>query len=331
MKAVLLHGLVLEGAAQDEQDVFVQSSAVSQALSDLGYDPVVLPLSLNIAETASLLRSLNPAFVFNLVEAIEGRGDLIHFSPAMLDSLGMPYTGSPTTAIFLTSHKVTAKQLLRAGGIDTPEWFLPDASPACPMEGNRYIIKSVWEHASLGLDEGSVISTNDPSFLRREVLAFRNSCGRDCFAEAFIEGREVNISLLAGEKGPEVLPPAEIIFEDYPPEKLKVLGYRAKWVEDSFEYQHTPRTFEFPETDGPLLERMRDMALRCWRLFNLNGYARVDFRVDQAGKPWVLEVNANPCLSPEGGYPAAADRAGLSYNDMIGRIIRAVPHISAHA
>lgn len=331
MKAVLLHGQVMEGAGWDEQDVFVQAASVSQALSDLGYDPVTLPLSLNLAETVNNLRSIGPALVFNLVEAIEGRGSLIHFSPAILDSLRIPYTGSQTAALFLTSHKVTAKKFLHAREIATPEWFLPDACPAHPMKEGRYIIKSVWEHASIGLDEGSVVFTGDNSFLRREMIAFRKSSGEDCFAEAFIEGREINISLLAGENSPQVLPPAEIIFEDYPSEKLKILGYRAKWVEDSFEYQHTPRTFEFPEKDGQLLKQLADVATRCWQLFNLQGYARVDFRVDPAGKPWVLEVNANPCLSPEGGFTAAVKQARLSYNDMIERIIRAIPEMQTPA
>lgn len=325
MKAVLLHGQVLEGAGCDEEDVFVQAAAVSQALTDLGHEPVVVPLSLNIRETVDTLLSLAPAFIFNLVEAIEGKGNLIHFSPAILDNLCIPYTGSPATAIFLTSHKVTAKQFLQTHGIATPAWLLPDDSPEHSVREGRYIVKSVWEHASIGLDEDSVIADDDGALVRQRMHAFRQTSGGDCFAEAFIEGREINISLLAGKNGPDVLPPAEILFEDYPPEKLRVLGYRAKWVEDSFEYQHTPRTFNFPEKDEHLLRELADMATRCWQLFNLRGYARVDFRVDQNGKPWVLEVNANPCLSPEGGYTAAAGRAGLSYNDTIERIIRAVP------
>lgn len=331
MKAVLLHGQTLEGAGWDEKDVFVQVAAVSQALADLGYEPVVVPLSLNIAKTADTLLSLAPAFIFNLVEAIEGKGNLIHFAPAILDTLCIPYTGSLTTAMFLTSHKVMAKQFLRARGIATPAWLLPDDGSERPVRESRYIVKSVWEHASIGLDEGSVIAAGDGALLRQRMNALRQSSGGDCFAEAFVEGREINISLLAGKNGPDVLPPAEILFEDYPPEKLRVLGYRAKWVEDSFEYQHTPRTFNFPEKDEHLLTQLTDMATRCWQLFNLQGYARVDFRVDQNGKPWVLEVNANPCLSPKGGYIAAANQAGLSYNDMIERIIRAVPGMQTDA
>jgi D-alanine-D-alanine ligase len=321
MKAVVLHGQVLEGAGWDEQDVFVQAAAVSLALSDLGHEPVVVPLSTNIPLTVEALLSVKPDLVFNLVEAIDGKGSFIHFSPAVLDSLGIPYTGSQTAAMFLTSHKLSAKKFMHAMGVSTPEWFYPENFSALPFKEGRYIVKSAWEHASIGLDENSIIHTGDRSHLCREMVSAKERLGGECFAEIFIEGREIGVSLLADKKSPQVLPPAEIVFEDYPPEKIKVVGYRAKWVEDSFEYQHTPRTFYFPEKDRHLLKLLSDIAKRCWQIFGLNGYARVDFRVDQRGKPWVLEVNANPCLSPEGGYMAAAGQAGLSYNDTIERIV----------
>ena len=130
--------------------------------------------------------------------------------------------------------------------------------------------------------------------------------GGECFAEAYIDGREFNLSLLASKAGPQVLPPAEIRFEDYPEGKTRIVGYRAKWHESSFEYLHTVRSFEFPPEDDELLSRLKDLAVRCWSLFDLRGYARVDFRVDRDGRPWVLEVNVNPCLSPDAGFFAAA-------------------------
>ena len=167
-----------------------------------------------------------------------------------------------------------------------------------------------------------------------EMNVRRESLGGECFAEAYIEGREFNLSLLASEdlKGgpvsvgrgkscPEVLPPAEIRFDSYPAGKVRVVGYRSKWDEDSFEFTHTPRSFDFPDCDNALLVDLKDLALRCWELFDLRGYARVDFRVDGAGRPWILEVNANPCLSPDAGFAAAAARAGLPFTEVLNRII----------
>ena len=92
-------------------------------------------------------------------------------------------------------------------------------------------------------------------------------------------------------------------------------------MEDSFEFGSTPRRFEFPPDDAPLLEEMRRLCLKCWRHFGLRGYARVDFRVDGSGQPWVLEINTNPCLSPDAGFMAAAGQAGLSIVDVVRRIV----------
>jgi len=146
--------------------------------------------------------------------------------------------------------------------------------------------------------------------------------GMNFFVEQFIDGREFNISVLAGENGPTVLPPAEIIFKDYPEGKPNIVGYDAKWNMESFEYNNTPRSFDFPTKDAQLIEELMDISARCWNLFDLKGYARVDFRVGIDGKPYVLEINANPCLSPDSGFYAAVQKAGLTFEEAIERIIK---------
>jgi D-alanine-D-alanine ligase len=326
---IVLHGEVPREAGKDEQDVLFQVEVVFQALSELGYDPVIVPLSMNLTEIIVRLLAIRPAFVFNLVESITGQGRLIYIAPAIMDFLKIPYTGSRTEAMFLTSNKLLAKKILQTTGIATPPWLSLDET--CLDKGETgtgflspgpYIIKSVWENASVGLDEDSVILARNRDHLRHEMVSRLGNLGGECFAEVFIEGREFNISLLSGDNGPEVLPPAEIRFDDYPPDKNRVVGYRAKWDEDSFEYHHTPRCFDFPKKDGPLLRHLVELARRCWYLFGLRGYARVDFRVDQAGIPWVLEINANPCLSPDSGFVAAAVQSGLGFNRIIERIIK---------
>jgi D-alanine-D-alanine ligase len=250
---------------------------------------------------------------------------LIACAPLLLDALQLTYTGAQAEAMFLSSGKIIAKKIMRTAGIATPDCLTVDGPWPAALKTTRYIIKSEWEHASLGLDESAVFFPADSEQLRQKILALQKLLGGSCFAEAFIDGRELNISLLAGETGPEVLPPAEIIFADYPPDKVRMLCYHAKWTPDSFEYEHTRRTFDFPPQDEQLLRQVADISILCWNTFNLRGYARVDFRIDQAGQPWVLEVNANPCLSPDGGFVAAAARGSLDYNGLIGRIIRDIP------
>jgi D-alanine-D-alanine ligase len=145
--------------------------------------------------------------------------------------------------------------------------------------------------------------------------------GKPFFAERFVEGREFNLSLL-GET-PDVLPPAEIDFGAYPAEKPRIVGFGAKWTHASFEFKNTPRRFDFPAADTSLVRQMTNLAVECWRLFGLRGYARVDFRVDLAEQPWILEINTNPCIAPTSGFAAAMEQAGLSYDDGIQRIIEA--------
>ena len=123
---------------------------------------------------------------------------------------------------------------------------------------------------------------------------------------------------IAGPSGLRVLPVAELRFEGYPENKPAIVGYAAKWDSSSFEYRHTVRSFG---VEPELAARAERLARACWDLFALDGYARVDFRVDASGLPFVLEINANPCLSPDAGFAAALARAGIGYGDAIGWLI----------
>jgi D-alanine-D-alanine ligase len=331
MRVTIVHNAVADGAAPDERDVLVQAEAVKASLRALGHEPVTLPCTLDLSEVKRRLTDLRPDLVFNIVESLDGKGRLIHVIPFLLDALNVPYTGACAEAMCLTSHKVLAKQRLAAAHLPTPPWIgpwpddvsnLPPAAvdPAETPDG-KWIVKSVWEHASIGLDEKTPLLCDHADGAATQLRERAPRLGGACFAERFIDGREFNLALLAAPGGPQVLPPAEILFEGYADQALKIVGYRAKWDSDSYEFHHTPRRFDFPPEDAALLARLRDLALQCWRLFGLNGYARVDFRIDAAGRPWILEINANPCLSPDAGFAAALDASGISYTGAIDRIL----------
>ena len=123
MKIAVIHGEVGAGAGRDEQDVLTQVDFVSRGLAALGHEPVAVPVSLNLDAAAQTLAELRPAMVFNLVETLAGKGNLIHLVPALLDALKIPYTGAGTEAMFLTSNKLLAKRWLAAAGLPTPAWF----------------------------------------------------------------------------------------------------------------------------------------------------------------------------------------------------------------
>jgi D-alanine-D-alanine ligase len=320
----VLHSPVTEGLRKDEDDVLIQAKVVCGALSKLGYEPSPVPFTSDIGAMMERLRAFAPAFVFNLVETVEGTGRFIYLAPAVLDQLGICYTGATTEAVFLTSNKIVAKRLLTGSAVATPLWHTKESlQNGCPLVPGTYIIKSIWEHGSVGLDDEAKVSVSSPTDLLGALQRGEGKLGGECFTETFVEGREFNLSLLEVGKSPQVLPPAEILFREFPPGKAKIVGYRAKWEADSFEYTHTPRCFDFSEEDAPLLDELAEIALTCWDLFALRGYARVDFRVDAANRPWVLEVNTNPCLSPDAGFVAATERAGLALEEVIEHIIAA--------
>ncbi|MCA9285931.1 MAG: hypothetical protein KDA22_11980 [Phycisphaerales bacterium] len=328
MHVLIVHDAPVDPGSPDQSDGAAQATFVAESLAVLGHSSETLACGLDLGALRDSIDAAAPDVVFNLVESLGGMGRMIHVVPVLLEALGIPYTGCPAHAVEATSDKLAAKRRLVLADIDTPAWHALDDLESAGDEAvdGRWIVKSVWEHASIGLDEDSVVEPQSLGGLAQLVRERLPALGGQGFAEAFVDGREFNLALLAAEAAgsgadPQVLPPAEIVFEDWPADRPRVVGYRAKWIADSEPYHTTPRCFAFPPVDEPLIDRLRGLAVRCWRLFGLRGYARVDFRVDDAGRPYVLEVNSNPCLAPDAGFVAALTEAGVGPGTAIARIL----------
>jgi D-alanine-D-alanine ligase len=299
----------------DEIDTIVAAEAVAGALRSLGFAGEIIALSPDLAGLDAL-PSRRPLAVFNLADAVNGDGRLAPMVPARLDALGLRYTGCGTSAWLDTLSKITTKLKLAHAGLRTPSW---SEDGRCLDPDAHVIVKPVWEHGSLGLDETSVMRGADAA---RAIVERNSRWKTEHFAELYLDGREFNLSLLEGPSGPLVLPIAEILFENFAgtPE---IVGYDAKWAPDSEAYIGTPRRFGLEEENPDLAGKLKRLALACWQLFALSGYARVDFRLDGKGEPSILEVNMNPCLSPDAGFAAAAKEAGYTYETMIEAIVGA--------
>lgn len=327
MNIVIVHNAVSDADAPDARDVLLQVETVRDALVKLGHRATALACTLDLAAMENRLRQEKFKLVVNLVESLDGHGRLIHLFPFLLDAMGLPYSGSPAGALQCTSDKMAAKEMLQRVGLPTPAWLGPypfkrNASPASAQKVNgTWIIKSTWEHASIGLDAAALLRADTTQTLVAAMEQRLPLLGGNCFAEQFIEGREFNLSVLAGPEGPQVLPPAEILFQGFAEGTPRIVDYQAKWDENSYAFHNTPRSFSFGPEDGPLLAELRELAEKCWHLFGLGGYARVDFRVDKTNRPWILEINANPCLSPDAGFAAALDRAGIPFAEAMARIV----------
>ncbi|MCB9840865.1 MAG: ATP-grasp domain-containing protein [Phycisphaeraceae bacterium] len=317
MNVLILHDRIEDGASVDVADALTQAEVFERCLAADGHGCSRMGVDLDLRAVGA--RVQEAGLVVNLVESLAGRGSLIHLVPALVESIGTPMTGCPAHAIATTSNKLAAKRVLSAEGVPTPDWV--EQHGRVPVK-DRWIIKSVWEHASIGLGPDSVVDAGAVD-LAKSLVARAPTLGGHAFAERFIEGREFNLALLETGDGVRLLPPAEILFVEFPPDQPRIVDFAAKWDEASHAYHHTPRRFEFPSDDAPLLIELESWARRCWDAFGLRGYARVDFRVDERGRPWVLEVNTNPCLSPDAGFMAAAARGGVSESDVIAHIVRA--------
>jgi D-alanine-D-alanine ligase len=302
----------------DEIDTLISAEAVAAALAELGFATEIVAVDLDLNHFHALKRR-DPLLVFNLVDAVRGDGRLAAVIPSLLDAVGLPYTGAHSDAWLETLSKVATKLKLEHAGLPTPDFSLDGAGldPDAP-----FIVKAVWEHGSLGLDESSVVKGAD---VPRVIADRTDRFGTEHFAENYVEGREFNLALLEERGRARVLPMAEILFEDWTEGSPRIVGYDAKWTAESEAYTGTPRRFGLGEREPALAAQLENLAKSCWDLFNLAGYARVDVRVDAQGKSWILEVNVNPCLNPDAGFAAAAATAGLSYRDLVGRIIDAAP------
>ncbi|MEZ6132133.1 MAG: hypothetical protein R3C59_26020 [Planctomycetaceae bacterium] len=322
-KITLLLNDVTDTSNAADRDVLTQCREISDALTRLGHEVSTVPCNLNLADVRSRLVRIDPDVVFNLVETLGETDRLMPMATLLLDAMNLPYTGSNTRAILLSGDKRQAKQMLVAAGIPTPAWYDEDSGTFSAMAGQEVtqcIVKANYEHASFGMDDDAIVEFHDAAQLRQLLTDRRRSTGRVHLAEQFISGREFNLSVLDVDGQPQVLAPAEIDFCGLPEHLPRIVGARAKWDEDSVEYQQTPHTFNFPAADQPLLDELSKLATRCWHLFGLSGYGRVDFRVDECGQPFVLEVNANPCLSQDAGFIAAAAQSRISYDDLIEQI-----------
>jgi len=320
MKVAIVHDAIAATGRVDERDALLQAELVASLLAELGFACERLEATADLDVLAGRLRALAPDLVVNLVESLDGIAERIHWVPRWLESIGLPFTGSGSAAIRVTSHKLEAKRRLRAAGLPTPDWVEPGA-PA-PETPRRFLLKPIFEDAGIAIDDAAVVVAGGAELTRR-IEERARAVGRAVFAEAFIEGREFNAGLLAKGAGCEVLPPAEVVFENWPEGKPKLYGFAAKWDPRSLEWDRTPTVFELSKQEPALAARLEALAQRCAAVFGLSGYARIDFRVDAAGEPWILEVNSNPCLSPESGYLEAAALVNLSPRDVLERIVEA--------
>lgn len=318
MRVLVLHTDVSPDAPPDDQDTLWSAEAVHEAIRERGHDASRAPFVPELGKLDALLREHRPDIVFNLVECVFGLGELAPVAPTLLEKLRMPYTGNHAGTLAVTSDKPLAKKLMRKCGLPTADWCEPPDWQGL-TDGRKYIVKSATEDCSLGLDDGAVVIGANAVRAREEYA--KATYGGRWFAEAFIDGREFNISVIEKDGKPQVLPIPEMQFLNWTEGRPKIVGYAAKWDEESPDLVNTERAFGIDQKEPALAKKMRDLAAKSWTQFGMHGFGRVDLRLDESGTPFVLELNPNSCIEPGAGLAAAASAAGLSYSDLIMQVI----------
>ncbi len=313
---LILYSAVETGDKASE-DTLDQARFIAEELSALGMSLSMIPVGGESKEPLKdfeeLLKDMQPSFVFNLIESWDGSDAHAWMPLEVLESLRIPYTGNRSFAFKRCADKEELNKELISWGLNVPK-------PWDQEQSGLFLIKSAKEHASFGLHDEHIVESQHV----KDVIAQQEKrYGSGFFAEKYIDGREFNISLFEDEATSLVIfPPAEIDFSNYADGKPKIVGHMAKWEKDCFEYFNSDRSFHFNDFDKPLLEELKAISKKCWENLRLSGYARIDFRVDAKNKPFIIDINVNPCLSPDAGFLAAAKRAGLTPSQVFEKLIK---------
>lgn len=311
---------LFKGEAADrvsEEGAEVEARAVKKALTELGHKVRLQPLADDIAPAIEELRTFGAALVFNLCEGFWGNSRLELHVAALFDLLGMAYTGAAPLCLGLTQDKVRTKDLLLRHGLPTPKYVLVKMGEHFPKTRDLaypLIVKPRFEDASLGITGDSIVENERA--LKKRISYVHDTYRQGALVEEFIEGREFNAAVIGN--GPfETLPISEIRFQ--PGLARSIVSYDGKWLEDSPEYVATQ-----PVCPAPLKAKeeilVKDVALRAYKILECRDYARVDIRMRE-GIPYILEVNANPDISPGAGLARAARAGGLPYLRLVERIV----------
>jgi D-alanine-D-alanine ligase len=312
------HGRVY---AESEAGVLVEVRAVSQALDRLGIPHRTVGVR-RFEDLPAVLSAADEPVVFNLVEGFWAEDKRENLAQTLITAFGKACTGNDAQSLLLTLDKWECKTLLAAAGLPTPQGLIVRPGQSVPTKGlfeGPYIVKPVQTDASEGIDKTSIVQKRGKS-LTDAVKRIHEKMSQPALIEQYIEGRELNVSVISRGGELEVLPLAEIDFSAFEEGRPRIVGYEAKWLEDSFEFNHTPRVIPAP-LPKRLAEEIRELAKGACRALHCFEYCRVDFRLDKADRPCVLEVNANPDISPDAGFAAAIEAAGISYKAFVKLLI----------
>jgi D-alanine-D-alanine ligase len=278
-----------------------------------------LPLTDDINSLVEHIQTNKPDLVFNLIDTFRGQAFSQMNIMALLDLLGVCYTGSGSQAYGLSMDKALTKSILMSCKIPVPRFQVAYKNKIHLDAGLIYplIVKPLYDGGSYGITNESVVYSS--SAVEERVGYILNTYHQPSILEEYVEGREIHAAVL-GDKSPIVMPLCEIDFQNFPNSLHRIRSFQSKWNINSFEYQNTALICPAPLPDEAEI-LIKKIAAESHKALGCRDYSRIDIRLDNDNKPYVLEVNTNPLISSNSSFIVSLQQSGRGYLDFISSLI----------
>jgi D-alanine-D-alanine ligase len=310
----------LEGYTEKEIYAWKTEYDVVSTLRNLGHEVRLLGLQDELAPLRTAVTEWNPHIVFNLLEEFHGLTEFDQHVVSYLELLRACYTGSNPRGLVLARDKALSKKLLVYHRIRVPAFVaFPRGGKIHRPKGINFplIVKCLKEEASRGISQASIVEDEEKLVERARFI--HESIGADAIVEQFIEGRELYVGVI-GNKHIKVLPIWELVFENLPPGNAAIATARAK---HNPEYQEKWGIYQQPAEGLPptLIAHIVKTSKRIYRILQIDGYARIDYRLSPTGELYFLEANPNPEIAEREEFASAAQSTGIPYPKLLQKIL----------
>lgn len=289
---------------------------VERILKNKGFETETIGFNFPVLRCIESLLSAKADVVFNLCEGLGDDSAAEIYVASLLELLKIPFTGSGSISLSLCHDKGIAKRLLNSSGIPTPKHIVVEPGNLIHRNGLEFplIVKPIHEDGSFGIEDDSVVHSDKA--LKTKASWIHQAFHQGAMIEEFIDGREFNVSIL-GNIDYDFVQLREIQFS--PSFEPHIVSFNAKWKKSSLAYQST-LPIEHALLNENIKHQMLEYAMKCYELFKIRDYGRIDFRLGGSGVPYCIDINPNPCISRDSGMVKAASQQGMTYEDLIGKI-----------
>lgn len=293
---------------------------VVSTLRKLGHEVRPLGVKSDLGVIRSAIETWKPHIAFNLLEEFDGLALYDQHVVSYLELLRMPYTGCNPRGLMLARDKALTKKVLSFHRIPYPEFIVVPQGRAAKRPRTLafpLIVKSVNEEASLGISQASIVADDDK--LKERVAFIHQRVGSGALIERYIEGREFYVGVI-GNGQLEVLPVWELILDKLPDDAKRIATERVKWSR-KYQDKYGIISREAHHLPAGKAQDLQDLAKRVYRALGLSGYARIDMRMDDRGRPYVLEANPNPQIAQHEDFADSAEKAGYHYGELLQELL----------